>query len=506
MKQKLFFAFLVMLLSLPFAAARAEEGVTLRALLIGCDHFVSQQGTGEAAETNVHMLAEAISSDARGYALIRSRVSSLATVSDFAYTVDETFMAADADDISLIYISTHGIQGQTADDSGLLLSNGESEELLTIPTLESILRDVPGTKLLILDFCNSGMFIGKGASRGAGSDHFRDASYKVLCSSGADELSWYWQDGQNGTGAGYFATALSSGIGTPGHRPADGNLDGAITLLEGYRFVRENCAVSTPQVYPQEDGAFVFFAYDLTEAPESERTITDLVFDSTLLEAGQSSVAFSFTVHRETALHYQIIYYRDGAWQFGDAEYYADTEGGGIVPPGAKTRNLMLRTDDSMDSGYAILQLITVEGGFPVMQGARIISVTPSYGSIRLSVETEGAFSPMQNEELAISVYHSAPCGLTVTVLDAYGNTVRRLAYASPTRPEQLSGTGSMLYWNGRKADGTLAPEGEYTVQVRTSIGDRVIIAESDVFTLKSGKKTDKPLYKHKIAIDSFSE
>ncbi len=496
MKRKLFFAGLCLLLSLLVVPVLAEDAATLRALLIGCDRFVSQQSTGGAAQANVRMISEALSSDARQYALIRTRDNSVATVNDFEFAVTETFMAADAGDISLLYISTHGIpsaDGVAA--SGLLLSDGETEELLTVAALEHILNSVPGTKVLILDFCNSGMFIGKGIAGGAEYYPFRDSSYKVLCSSGAGELSWYWQDGKGGSGLGasYFATALCAGIGKSGHRPADSNLNGEITLLEIFRYTRENCAVSTPQAYPQEDGAFSLFSYDLDETPDKERTITDLVFDSTLLESGQSSVSFSFTVHRETALHYQIVYYRDGAWQFSEAEYYADTEGGGLVPPGGKTRTLMLRTDDSYDSGYAIVQLITVENGFPVMQGARIISVAQAFGSIDLSVDAEPYFAPSLGEELAVTVRHSAPCGLTVTVLDTYGNTVRRLAYDTPTRPEQLSEQGTMLYWNGRKSDGSLAPAGEYTVQVKTVINGRTWIAESDGFFLLNADDPARP-------------
>lgn len=494
MRKRLVVPFLLLLL-LPLASALAEESVTLRALLVGCDRFISQPATGDAAETSVRMLAETLAEDSRGYALIRSRVNALYSVEAFESAVTETFMASGEDDISVLYISTHGIPSENGlDESGLLLSDGETEELLTVAALENILNDIPGMKVLILDFCNSGMFIGKGVAGGAERVPFRGGSYKVLCSAGAEEPSWYWQNARDGgrAGASYFATALAAGIGKPGHRPADGNLDGEITLLEGYRYVRENCAVSTPQVYPQEDGAFVLFAYDPDETPARERTVTDLVFDDTCLNAGQSSVSFSFTVHRETALHYQIVYFRDGAWQFGDAEYYADTEGGGLVPPGAKTRTLMLRTDDSMDSGYAIIQLITVEDGVPVIQGARIISVAPSYGRIVLSVAAENVFTPANGEELAVSVYHDSPCGLTVTILDALGGTVRRLAYDAPTRPEQLSPQGSMFYWNGKRSDGSPAPAGVYTVRVKTVIDGRAIITESDEFTLLD--KGDLPL------------
>jgi hypothetical protein len=56
------------------------------------------------------------------------------------------------------------------------------------------------------------------------------------------------------------------------------------------------------------------------------QAITDLTFEDTLLTAGQSEVTFSFTVQRQVELYYQIVYHRDGGWQFDQAQHYLDGE------------------------------------------------------------------------------------------------------------------------------------------------------------------------------------
>jgi flagellar hook assembly protein FlgD len=73
---------------------------------------------------------------------------------------------------------------------------------------------------------------------------------------------------------------------------------------------------------------------------------------------------------------------------------------------------------------------------------------------------------------------------LSVSVVDASGKTVRRLSSHQPTRPQQLTPAGSFFYWNGKKADGSFAAPGDYTVKVTAHIGDAPYEAVSEPFTL----------------------
>ena len=460
----------------------------LRALLIGCDHFVSLEDTWPAADNNLRMLSDTLMTDQRRYALIRSYSSSIATVEAFEEAVRSAFENARDEDVSLLYISTHGVNDDSGGEirAGVLLSDGEQEALLEAAALQEILNTIPGKKVLILDACNSGALIGKGLHASPDQACFTGTDYKVLCSAGGSEASWYYQSAQNAAsdGASYFATVLAYGLGNQGDFAADRNQDGLITLEETYAFLYENYAASTPQVYPQRDD-FILFAYDVNRPWAVTQAITDITFEDTLLTAGQSEVTFSFTVQRQVELYYQIVYHRDGGWQFGQAQHYLDGEQlDGTVRPGRKERTLSLDTGALDAYGYAMSQMITREGEQTVFQGARLLCVQPAEGEVQLSVTTGTAFVPRLGEEMPIFVQHDVPCGLTVNVVDADGKVVRRLAYDAPTRPQQIIPNASTFYWDGLLTSGDTAPAGTYAVVVRVRLGDQTFTARSEAFEL----------------------
>ena len=490
---KLLAAAFCLFLLFPVSHSLAEETEEAdlgrrRALLIGCDHFLSQPDTWPAAENNVRMLADALFSDARPYALVRTASNAIASVEAFEEAVRAAFQNSAAADTSVLYLSTHGVFEDSVSnaEAGLLLSDGQTESLLTGKELERILDQVPGKKVVILDACNSGAIIGKGLSGGANQCFLSGPDYKVLCSAGGSEASWYYQSPDaSAEGASYFASVLAYGFNAAGGHAADQNDDGEITLAETYAYLLEQYAASTPQVYPQQDEDEVLFAYDPGAPTPIAKAITDLSFDGFALTAGETEVAFSFTVQRKTALYYQIIYHRDGSWQFSQAQQIPDGEqDDGTILPGRKMRVLSLSTGDE-DYGYAIIQLVTLESGAPVFQGAHLLCVQPSEGEVSLRAVTGASFVPALGQEMAILAQHDVPCGLTVNILNDEGRVVRRLAYEAPSRPQQLSPAASSFYWDGKLNDGSFAPPGRYTVQIKTTINETQFICQSEPFLLE---------------------
>ncbi len=184
-------------------------------------------------------------------------------------------------------------------------------------------------------------------------------------------------------------------------------------------------------------------------------------------------------------MYYQIIYHRDSAWQFDQAQHFLDGEqADGTVLPGRKTRTLTLDTAADA-SGFAIVQLITLEDGLPVFQGARLLCVQPASGEAALSVSAPSSFTPGAWQELPILVRHDVPCGLTVNILNEENRLVRRLAFETPSRPQQLSPAASSFYWDGKTNSGEYAPLGAYTVQVKTSVGEEQYLCRSEPFFLE---------------------
>ena len=467
-----------------------------RALLIGCDHFLSQPDTWPAAENNVRMLADALFSDVRPYALVRTASNVLTSAEAFEEAVKAAFLTAAENDTCLLYISTHGVFEENVSnaDAGLLLSDGQTESLLTGADLQRILDQVPGKKVVILDACNSGAIIGKGLSGGADRTFLSGPDYKVLCSAGGSEASWYYQSSSAASeGASYFATVLAFGFNAAGGHAADRNDDGEITLAETYAYLLEQYAASTPQVYPQQDENEVLFAYDPDAPTPVTKAITDLTFEDTPLIAGETEVSFSFTVQRQTTLYYQIIYHRNGEWQFSQAQQIPDGEqGDGSILPGRKLRVLSLSMDES-DYGYAIIQLITLESGAPVFQGAHLLCVQPAEGGVNLRAVAGASFVPKLGQEMMILAQHDVPCALTVNILNDENRVVRRLAFETPSRPQQLSPAASSFSWDGKLSGGGFAPAGRYTAQIKTTIGDTQYICQSDPFLLEDPGEEKEP-------------
>ncbi|MBR6525795.1 MAG: caspase family protein [Clostridia bacterium] len=496
--RKIFLFVLCMLLALPpfFAFSEEEENpVRLRALLIGCDYFVSQDSTAPAAGSNVTLIAQALLRDTREYRRIVTEKDSLASPEELRSAIDHAYGGADENDVSLFYISTHGVypKGQPLSEAALLLSDGEREHPLTAGELAELLSGVQGKKILILDACNSGAFIGKGLSLRAPENPFAGDDYFVLCSAGGSEESWYWKSQDDGDpslqyGASYFATVLSKAF-SP-RSASDMNADGVVTLEEMYAYLYTNYAASTPQMYPQ-NSAFPLFTYDVRSRADHQ-VVSGLSFDQDVLLPGQNAMTFSYTLHEEARVYYQLIYYHQGKWDFEHAQMISESalEGGSALP-GRKMRTLSLETEQLDTAGYVMLLLITREDDRMEMQASHLVCVQPAEGEIALSAYAGSAFYPDCGEEINIVVRHDLPCSLSVSIEDAQGNAVQRIAYSQPTRPQSFPGTA--FSWDGYTQDGTVAPEGEYTVRVETRTGGIRQKVYSEPFALYRGEKLEIP-------------
>ncbi len=452
------------------------SGTRLRALLIGCDHFVTRESTAPAATVNVDLLAEALATDSRGYDVIRTEADSITGLDSLERTVAETFLEADADDISLVYISTHGLYSSRAplSNCALIFSDGTEESIVSAPELKNLLDTVPGRKIVILDACRSGAFIGRGLSsvnRGPGV--FEDPDYRVLCSAGGSEESWYWHsedDGDPGVqhGASYFATVLASLLSPFGE--ADDNRDGAVTLREAYDRLCRNYAASTPQVYPRDGGDLILYTYDPVPSGTGGRIIRSLQLSGSVITASDPSIRFTFTQLESGTVYYQLIYRTEGAWDFNGAQMISDRDAAPDAgTPGLKERTLSIGDLNAESCGYIMLLVITKPSGHAELQASALISVQPESVENRLSCLTDRTFAPDAGQECAVLVHHEYPCSLSVSVLDENGATVRRLSYLASSRPQSFHGT--TFSWDGLTGSLSPAPAGTYTVSVTALTG-----------------------------------
>ncbi|MDR1598598.1 MAG: caspase family protein [Oscillospiraceae bacterium] len=499
-------------------AIRADEPPaqpSYRALLIACDEYVTFPDTSPTAHNNLLAMESLLERDTRGFTVRRQDgITQSAEALDAA--IRYAFRDAAEGDVSYLYISSHGNYNADGPDpqGELILSDGSEEAAVTARELQAMLDPIPGTKLLIVDACNSGALIGKGFSPGDAPDSadtpFASPSYKALVSSGGSEPSWYWRVDSDGPplGSSYFTMALADGAGYHGEYAADRNRDGSVTLDELYQYLRVSYAAATAQVQPLGD-SFVVFQYNPAEQDAPAAPLSGFVFDRTALTAASPVINFSFTVSEPTRVGYQLVFMRDGLWNWREAEVWLDTDdappasasgtaGKGSVTPGRKRRSVSLSNVTQSDWGYALLNVIRYVNGQPIVCASRVISVQPMEGDPGLSVsavipeQASGAYDPAGGP-LAVWVGHEFPVSLTVSVTRVDDGetlkTTRWLSVGQATRPQGLSPNGSLFYWDGMDQNGAMAGPGEYRVTASARVGQSVYTASHAIFIAGEDEK-----------------
>ena len=284
-----------------------------RALLVGCDRFLSQPDTTPSSANNVQRMTETLSGGTMTLELLLTRPEGVGSLGDLAGLVLDAFDGADGDDVSIFYISTHGLWQDGMGSSGmtLLLSDGLREVGVTAVQLRTLFGQIRGKKVLILDACHAGAMIGKGVDEQL-VNVFAGPDYVVICSSGGTEESWYWSgeiDGEPLAGAGYFSSALVRAMSARGGFCADDNRDGVITLTELKRCLLDTHGASVVRTYPEES-EFPVFTYDVAAytGRSREALVEGVSFESDVLSPQEPTVAFSFNVVSSVQMAYQIVY------------------------------------------------------------------------------------------------------------------------------------------------------------------------------------------------------
>lgn len=478
---------LALFLCVPASAQqRTVSPSVLRALLIGSDRFVTQDSLEPSAINNVRTMRQLLFSDERTYEHVATSVNEPLDEESFKDLVKKAFRGSTGNDISLFYISTHGDYSDEVEGFfRLLLSDGQQEYVLTMKTLYETLKPIQGTKVLIIDACNSGMLLGKGAELDYFVSPFIEDGFKVLTSSGGKELSYNWSSRQDARfGGSYFLLSLAGGLGYQGNFAADANHDGSITMNETYQYLLGNYGPSTPQVYPQQD-QFVLMQYSSNIISSNRRLITDVHFENTTLSGGEREISFAYTLNRRARLAYQLVYEHSGAWQFDQPQLIGENETStGMTLPGRKQRSLTLQQSSEEAYGHVLFFIMAIDEDRAIPLYTSLLSVQ-SGEEQSLSVSTGKSFSPEKGEELPILFTHEKPCTYTVMIRNAQGDLVATPILDQASRPQHLQPSASVVYWDGRDDMGETVLMGEYTVQVQIVSDNRTSVAFSNLFTVE---------------------
>ena len=200
-----------------------EPEPVYRALVVGIATYENERERTGCINTTQGM-ADALSGagDSAGY-LTDMRLD--LTKRELISAIREAFAGASKDDVSLFYINCHG--GMTAGTAWLEMRYGNK---ITAMELESELRKIPGTIVVIIDCCQSGAFLsgeeGESAfatkmisqftGESAGKSAFASGKYKLLVSSSASQNSYRMASSSPATEQNMstvFARSLAEGLG-----------------------------------------------------------------------------------------------------------------------------------------------------------------------------------------------------------------------------------------------------------------------------------------------------
>jgi hypothetical protein len=229
-----------------------------RAFLVGVGDYLYGNNDLLGPPYDVDMMDNTLSHSGSEFYLINKLKDLQATKTAILNGIATAFSGADSDDVSYFYYSGHGT-----------LYNGVSylcpTDISSFPSsfistneLESALSAIPGTKVVILDTCHSGGFIGKQMQEEItiptaqefndsvinvflSSRNLAHSQYQVLTACLSSQLSWELTSSA-GDHFGLFSRVLCEGLGYNYYTHpyyANGNGNGEITLQEAYTFTYE---------------------------------------------------------------------------------------------------------------------------------------------------------------------------------------------------------------------------------------------------------------------------
>ncbi len=219
-----------------------------------------------------------------------------ATKSAILQGIANIFSEADYNDVSYFYFTGHGIRVNNISYLCPTEANyyAPMSTYISVSELEAALSTIPGTKVVFLDSCYSGGFIGKSMEETIISkeelEFFNDEVINVFSQAKSKELlttneykvltsSHYYQECMELAPVtpgdfdpfGVFTMALCEGCGYFGSYPADTNLDTKVSLQEAYLYVKSYVAeldaqlpniniTQDVQVYP-DNSSFTIVEY-----------------------------------------------------------------------------------------------------------------------------------------------------------------------------------------------------------------------------------------------------
>ena len=237
------------------------------------------------------------------------------------------------------------------------------------------------------------------------------------------------------------------------------NNNGEVTLEELRRYLSAAVPSSSVQLLSAQANTLTL---PVATGASLSRALSGFSYGDSLLEDDDPTLEFSYTVTEETAVQYRVVRQVGSGWDWQGATTFLDEgdNGDGLLVPGRKTRELTL---DGMLEGFA------VTGEEVILCSERLLAVRPAFVEPTVTLSSaDPTLNTASLRELALEAHINVPAEISVSIYDAEGRPVRRLASAQLTR--LTPGDITMLYWDGRDDAGNPVPSGAYTAALETVI------------------------------------
>ena len=435
-------------------AAKSET----RVLLAACREFASMPDLGESVSGNLSLFRITFLNSGIQEEDLHVEDGTLGSVSALKTSIENTFSQAAEDDLSIIYLCTHGKKSGQDLPARLILSDGSTEEDLDPETLISLLSPVSGNILLLLDACYSGAFIGRGTDS---VPCRRPENIHVLTSSLGTESAWYYANQKMSEGAvSYFSEAVCSGLGLYGHLNADTNGDGTVSLRELALWVRRTMASSTCQL----SSSSVNMPLPHCTSAGLSKPVTGFTCGSQLISSTNTTFHFSFNVLEDAVIEYRLIPYEDNHWNWASPIIIPDSESTEATGRGGKTRTLNIAPANREKNGYLIFQMFARdESGISRLCAERLLAIqADSNDSPDFEMNLPDA--PVSADtDLPVLLRLSAPSIFRISIYDERGVEIRRLYYGELTRPSEED--VQYLTWDMMDEKGRPVQPGNYSIE-----------------------------------------
>ncbi len=133
------------------------------------------------------------------------------------------------------------------------------------------------------------------------------------------------------------------------------------------------------------------------------------------------------------------------------------------------------------DWTYMMAHLVVADSGSLTLLGSHLLRRSPDGSDPELALGMRSVWRTAYNPELSIFVSHLFPVPLSVSIYDESGRFVRSLCRYAWSRPEGLTPSGTLLYWDGLDFSGAPVPAGTYTVRALAWSGNLLCRSEASV-------------------------